>query len=59
MSAVFIVLGVLVAVVLAIVGPWALLRKLEREDDGSLERSGSARDRSGKRPPEAQFRDPR
>ncbi len=34
MSVVYIVLGILVAVVLAVVLPWALLRTLERDDQG-------------------------
>ena len=38
MSTVFIVLGVLVGFVMAVVLPWALLRKLEGEDKGKEER---------------------
>ncbi len=34
MTAVLIALGVLVGVLLAVVLPWALLRKLESEDQG-------------------------
>ncbi len=34
MSVIYIVLGILVALVLAVVLPWALLRTLERDDEG-------------------------
>ena len=34
MSVIFVVLGILVAFVLAVVLPWALLRTLERDDQG-------------------------
>ncbi len=34
MSVVYIVLGILVAVVLAVILPWALLRTLDRDDQG-------------------------
>ncbi len=34
MTAVFIALGVLVGIILAVFLPWALLRKLESEDQG-------------------------
>ncbi len=34
MSVVYIVLGILVALVLAVILPWALLRTLERDDEG-------------------------
>ncbi len=34
MSVVYIVLGILVAVVLAVFLPWALLRSLENDDEG-------------------------
>ncbi len=34
MSVVYIVLGILVAVVLAVILPWALLRTLDRDDEG-------------------------
>ena len=34
MTAVFIALGVLVGVILAVILPWALLRKLESEGQG-------------------------
>ncbi len=34
MSVVYIVLGILVGVVLAIILPWALLRSLEHDDEG-------------------------
>ncbi len=34
MSVVFVALGILVALVLAVVLPWALLRTLERDDQG-------------------------
>ena len=38
MIAVYIILGILVGFILAVVLPWALLRKLEREDEGKEER---------------------
>jgi hydrogenase-4 membrane subunit HyfE len=38
MTAGYIILGVLVGFILAVVLPWALLRKLEREDEGKEER---------------------
>jgi len=38
MTVVLIVLGILVGVLMAVVLPWALLRKLEGEDNGSEER---------------------
>ena len=38
MTAVFIVLGILVGIIMAVVLPWALLRKLEGEDNGKEER---------------------
>jgi len=34
MTAVFIALGILVGVLLAVILPWAVLRKLESEDRG-------------------------
>ncbi len=34
MSLIFVALGILVAFVLAVVLPWALLRMLERDDQG-------------------------
>ncbi len=34
MSVIFVALGILVAVVLAVILPWALLRKLEHDDAG-------------------------
>ena len=34
MTAVFIALGILVGVLLAVILPWALLRKLESDDQG-------------------------
>ncbi len=34
MTVVYIVLGILVAVVLAVILPWALLRSLEHDDEG-------------------------
>ncbi len=34
MSVIFVALGILVAFVLAVVLPWALLRMLERDDEG-------------------------
>ncbi len=34
MSVVYIVLGILVGVLLTVVLPWALLRNLDREDEG-------------------------
>lgn len=34
MSVVYVVLGIIVAVLLAAVFPWALLRKLDRENKG-------------------------
>ena len=37
MSVVYIVLGILVSVLLAVILPWALLRKLDREDKGREE----------------------
>ncbi len=37
MTTVFIVLGILVGFILAVIFPWALLRKLEREDEGKEE----------------------
>ena len=38
MATVLIVLGVLVGFILAVVLPWALLRKLEEKDKGKKER---------------------
>ncbi len=38
MTAVLIVLGILVGVIMAVILPWALLRKLEGEDTGKEER---------------------
>ena len=38
MTVVLIVLGILVGVLMAVVLPWALLRKLEGKDDGNEER---------------------
>ncbi len=38
MATVLIVLGVLVGFILAVVLPWALLRKLEEKDEGKEER---------------------
>ncbi len=38
MTAVFIVLGILVGIIMAVILPWALLRKLEGEDNGKEER---------------------
>ncbi len=38
MTTVFIVLGILVDVIMAVILPWALLRKLEGEDKGKEER---------------------
>ena len=38
MTAVYIVLGILVGVLLTVVFPWALLRKLDREDKGREEK---------------------
>ncbi len=38
MTVVLIVLGILVGVLMAVILPWALLRKLEGEDNGSEER---------------------
>ena len=37
MTTVFIVLGILVGFILAVIFPWVLLRKLEREDEGKEE----------------------
>ncbi len=37
MIAGYIILGILVGFVLAVILPWALLRKLEREDEGNEE----------------------
>ncbi len=37
MTTVFIVLGILVGVILAVIFPWVLLRKLEHEDEGKEE----------------------
>jgi hypothetical protein len=34
MSVVYIVLGIVVGVLLTVVFPWALLRNLDREDEG-------------------------
>ncbi len=34
MSVVYVALGILVAVVLAVILPWVLLRKLEHDDEG-------------------------
>ncbi len=34
MSVIFVALGILVALVLAVILPWALLRMLERDDEG-------------------------
>ncbi len=38
MSVVYIVLGILVGVLLTVVFPWALLRNLDREDEGREEK---------------------
>ena len=38
MTVVLIVLGILVGVLMAVILPWALLRKLERKDNGEEER---------------------
>ncbi len=38
MTAFLIVLGILVGILMAVVLPWALLRKLEDEDNGKEER---------------------
>ena len=38
MTAFLIVLGILVGILMAIVLPWAVLRKLEGKDDGNEER---------------------
>ncbi len=38
MTAVYIVLGILVGVLLTVAFPWALLRKLDREDEGREEK---------------------
>ncbi len=35
MTVVYIVLGVLVGILVAVIFPWALLRKLDSEDDGT------------------------
>ncbi len=40
MTAVYIVLGILVGVLLTVVFPWALLRKLDREDKGKEKSEG-------------------
>ncbi len=37
MSVVYVVLGILVSVLLAVILPWALLRQLDREDEGREE----------------------
>ncbi len=37
MTAVYIVLAILVGVLLTVVFPWALVRKLDREDEGREE----------------------
>ena len=37
MIAVYIILGILVGFILAVVVPWALLRNLERKDEGKEE----------------------
>jgi hypothetical protein len=37
MSVVYIVLGIVVGVLLTVVFPWALLRNLDREDEGREE----------------------
>ena len=44
MTTVYIVLGILVGFILAVILPWALLRKLEREDEGKLEREDEGRE---------------
>ncbi len=38
MTTVFIVLGILVGLIMTVILPWALLRKLEGEDNGKEER---------------------
>ncbi len=38
MIAGYIILGIVVGFILAVILPWALLRKLEREDEGKEER---------------------
>ena len=38
MTVVYIVLGILVGVLLTVVFPWALLRQLDREDEGRVEK---------------------
>ncbi len=64
MNAVFIALAILVAFILAVVGPWVLLRKLEREDAGPENGHGpepidtGSRD-PGSRDPGPRVRDPR
>ena len=59
MSVVLVVLGLLVAFILAVMGPWALLRKLDREGTGRQDGSVSPRDRADKPIPDPQVRDPR
>jgi hypothetical protein len=41
MSTVYIALAIVVAFILAVVGPWALLRKLEREGEAEEKGEGS------------------
>ena len=59
MNAVFIALAIFVAFILAVIGPWALLRKLEREDAGPEVGHGSERTQTKSRVPDPRVRDPR
>ena len=38
MTVVYIVLGILVGILMAVILPWALLRKLDSEDEGKEDR---------------------